>query len=209
MVEDRYGAAMGRALELARRAAERGEVPVGAVVLGPDGGVVAEAANAREAQCDPTAHAEILALRAAGAALGDSHLDGCALVVTLEPCTMCAGAIQLARLARVVLAAWEPRTGACGSVRDVLRDPRANHRVEVVAGVRAEESRALLAGFFERRRGGGSARPAQPAGPARSAPTAQSAPTAGSLERRGSGDPHRPVRNRLDRVPRAAGERGC
>lgn len=200
MVEDRYGAAMGRALELARRAAERGEVPVGAVVLGPDGGVVAEAANAREAQCDPTAHAEILALRAAGAALGDSHLDGCALVVTLEPCTMCAGAIQLARLARVVLAAWEPRTGACGSVRDVLRDPRANHRVEVVAGVRAEESRALLAGFFERQRGGGSARtaptagparparPAQPAGPARSAPTAQSAPTAGSLERRGSGD---------------------
>ena len=173
MTEDRYGAAMGRALELARRAAERGEVPVGAVVLGPDGGVVAEAANAREAQCDPTAHAEILALRAAGAALGDSHLDGCALVVTLEPCTMCAGAIQLARLARVVLAAWEPRTGACGSVRDVLRDPRANHRVEVVAGVRAEESRALLAGFFERQRGGGSARPA---------------PTAGSLERRGSGD---------------------
>lgn len=173
MVEDRYGAAMGRALELARRAAARGEVPVGAVVLGPDGGVVAEAANAREAQCDPTAHAEILALRAAGAALGDSHLDGCALVVTLEPCTMCAGAIQLARLARVVLAAWEPRTGACGSVRDVLRDPRANHRVEVVAGVRAEESRALLAGFFERQRGGGSARPA---------------PTAGSLERRGSGD---------------------
>ena len=200
MVEDRYGAAMGRALELARRAAERGEVPVGAVVLGPDGGVVAEAANAREAQCDPTAHAEILALRAAGAALGDSHLDGCALVVTLEPCTMCAGAIQLARLARVVLAAWEPRTGACGSVRDVLRDPRANHRVEVVAGVRAEESRALLAGFFERQRGGGSARsaptarPAPTAGPARSTPTAgparsaRSAPTAGPLEWRGSGD---------------------
>ena len=155
MTEDRYGAAMSRALELARGAADRGEVPVGAVVLGPDGGVIAEAANAREAQCDPTAHAEILALRAAGAALGDSHLDGCALVVTLEPCTMCAGAIQLARLARVVLAAWEPRTGACGSVRDVLRDPRANHRVEVVAGVRAEESRALLTEFFERRRGGG------------------------------------------------------
>ena len=171
MVEDRYGAAMGRALELARRAAERGEVPVGAVVLGPDGGVVAEAANAREAQCDPTAHAEILALRAAGAALGDSHLDGCALVVTLEPCTMCAGAIQLARLARVVLAAWEPRTGACGSLRDVLRDARANHRVEVVAGVRAEESRALLTEFFERRRGSGAVDPA-----------------AGLLGRRGSRD---------------------
>ena len=157
MTEDRYGAAMGRALELARRAAERGEVPVGAVVLGPDGGAIAEAANARESQCDPTAHAEILALRAAGAALGDSHLDGCALVVTLEPCTMCAGAIQLARLARVVLAAWEPKTGACGSVRDVLRDARAGHRVEVVAGVRAEESQALLTGFFERRRGAGGA----------------------------------------------------
>ena len=86
------------------------------------------------------------------AALRDSHLDGCELVVTLEPCTMCAGAIQLARLARVVLAAWEPRTGACGSVRDVLRDPRANHRVEVVAGVRERESEALLRGFFAERR---------------------------------------------------------
>ena len=152
MTEDRYGAAMGRALELARRAAERGEVPVGAVVLGPDGGAIAEAANARESQCDPTAHAEILALRAAGAALGDSHLDGCALVVTLEPCTMCAGAIRLARVVRVVFAAWEPRTGACGSVRDVLRDPRANHRVEVVSGLRERESEALLRRFFVERR---------------------------------------------------------
>ena len=152
LTEVRYGDAMDRALALAAAAGRAGEVPVGAVVLGPDGGVVAEAANAREAQCDPTAHAEILALRAAGAALGDSHLDGCALVVTLEPCTMCAGAIQLARLARVVLATWEPRTGACGSVRDVLRDPRANHRVEVVAGGRERESEALLRGFFAERR---------------------------------------------------------
>lgn len=143
---------MGRALTLAAAAGRAGEVPVGAVVLGPDGGVLAEAANARQSACDPTAHAEVLALRAAGAALGDSHLDGCELVVTLEPCTMCAGAIQLARLARVVLAAWEPRTGACGSVRDVLRDPRANHRVEVVAGVRERESEALLRGFFAERR---------------------------------------------------------
>ena len=155
LVEARYGAAMDRALALAAAAGRAGEVPVGAVVLGPDDDALVEAANASRTARDPTAHAEILALRAAGTALGDSQLEGCSLVVTLEPCTMCAGAIQLARLARVVLAAWEPRTGACGSVRDVLRDPRANHRVEVVAGVRAEESRALLAGFFERRRGGG------------------------------------------------------
>ena len=152
LLDARYGGAMGRALTLAAAAGRAGEVPVGAVVLGPDGGVLAEAANARQSACDPTAHAEVLALRAAGAALGDSRLDGCELVVTLEPCTMCAGAIQLARLARVVLAAWEPRTGACGSVRDVLRDPRANHRVEVVAGVRERESEALLRGFFAERR---------------------------------------------------------
>ena len=152
LTEGRYGEAMDRALALAAAAGRAGEVPVGAVVLGPDGGVLAEAANARQSACDPTAHAEVLALRAAGAALGDSHLDGCELVVTLEPCTMCAGAIQLARLARVVLAAWEPRTGACGSVRDVLRDPRANHRVEVVAGVRERESEALLRAFFAERR---------------------------------------------------------
>lgn len=152
MTEDRYGAAMGRALALAARAAEAGEVPVGAVVLSPEGEVLAEAANAREAEHDPTAHAEVRALREAGSVVGSSHLDGCTLVVTLEPCTMCAGAIQLARIERVVLGAWEPRTGACGSVRDVLRDPRANHRVEVVAGVRAAEASALLEEFFAPRR---------------------------------------------------------
>ena len=152
LTEERYGAAMDRALDLAQEAAGRGEVPVGAVVLGPDGEVLAETANAREAEHDPTAHAEVRALRAAGAALGDSHLDGCTLVVTLEPCTMCAGAIQLARVERVVIGAWEPRTGACGSVRDVLRDPRANHRVEVVAGLRAAEASALLEEFFAGRR---------------------------------------------------------
>ena len=145
-------AAMVRALELARAVGEAGEVPVGAVVLSPEGTVLAEAANAREAEHDPTAHAEIRALRAAGAALGDSHLDGCTLVVTLEPCTMCAGAIVLARVARLVLGAWEPRTGACGSVRDVVRDPRANHQVEVRAGLRAQESQDLLTSFFADRR---------------------------------------------------------
>ena len=145
-------AAMVRALELARAAGEVGEVPVGAVVLSPDGTVLAEAANAREAEHDPTAHAEIRALRAAGAALGDSHLDGCTLVVTLEPCTMCAGAIVLARVARLVLGAWEPRTGACGSVRDVVRDTRSNHQVEVRAGLRAQQSQDLLTAFFVDRR---------------------------------------------------------
>lgn len=152
LIEERYGWAMDRALALAAGAGRRGEVPVGAVVLGPDSAVLAETANARQAQGDPTAHAEILALRAAGAALGDSHLEGCTLVVTLEPCTMCAGAVVLARVARVVLAAWEPRTGACGSVRDVLRDPRSNHRVEVYAGLRQARSQALLSGFFAERR---------------------------------------------------------
>lgn len=189
-MNEQYREAMGKALFLANRARETGDVPVGAVVVDADGRIIGRGWNCREAHHDPTGHAEIVALREAARALGTWRLSGCTLIVTLEPCTMCAGAIQLARLARVVLAAWEPRTGACGSVRDVLRDPRANHRVEVVAGVRAEESRALLAGFFERQRGGGSARTAptaQPAGPARSAPTAGPAPTAGSLERRGSG----------------------
>ncbi|WP_235984840.1 tRNA adenosine(34) deaminase TadA [Actinomyces trachealis] len=143
---------MRRALALAAAAGDAGEIPVGAVMLGSDGVVLAEAANAREAEHDPTAHAEIRVLRAAGAALGDSHLDGCTLVVNLEPCTMCAGAVVLARVARVVFGAWEPRTGACGSVRDVLRDSRANHQVEVLAGVCAGECEELLRGFFELRR---------------------------------------------------------
>ncbi|WP_172119120.1 nucleoside deaminase [Actinomyces faecalis] len=152
VVEERYRTAMDRALTLARAAGESGEVPVGAVVISPGGQVIAEAGNAREVEHDPTAHAEIRALRAAGAQLGHSHLDGCTLVVTLEPCTMCAGAIQLARIRRVVLGAWEPRTGACGSVRDVLRDSRSNHQVEVLAGLGAQESEELLQGFFARRR---------------------------------------------------------
>ncbi len=154
LTQQRYDVVMRRALQLARTAGAAGEVPVGAVVLGADGRVLADAANAREADCDPTAHAEIRALRAAGAVLGRSHLDGCTLVVTLEPCTMCAGAAQLARVKRVVFGAWEPKTGACGSVRDVLRDPRANHQVEVVAGLREEESEALLRAFFASRRPG-------------------------------------------------------
>ncbi len=145
-------AAMGEALHLAQQAVTTGDVPVGAVVLGPNGAVVGRGQNRREADGDPTAHAEVLAIREAAAALGSWRLEGCTLVVTLEPCTMCAGAIVLARLDRVVLGAWDPKAGAAGSVRDVLRDSRLNHRVDVVGRVREEESAALLRDFFGERR---------------------------------------------------------
>ena len=142
-------AAMGRALELAAAAPEWGDTPIGAVVLGPDGTLLAEAANEREKRGDPTAHAEVLALRAAAQAFGDGwRLTGATLVVTLEPCTMCAGAAVLARVPRLVLGAWDPKAGAAGSVRDVVRDTRLNHRVEVVGGVREDECAALLRAFF-------------------------------------------------------------
>ncbi len=144
-------AAIGIALEQAR-SCPAGEVPIGAAVLGPDGEVLAAAHNERETLHDPTAHAEIVALRRAGAALGDWQLSGCTLAVTLEPCTMCAGAIVLARVARLVFGAWDPKAGAVGSLRDVARDRRLNHRPEVVAGVRADECAQLLADFFAERR---------------------------------------------------------
>ncbi len=144
---------MERALAAARRAPATGDVPVGAVVAGPDGALLADACNAREATGDPTAHAEILAQRAAAAALGTWRLAGCTLVVTLEPCTMCAGALVLARVDRLVLGAWDPKAGAAGSVRDVVRDGRLNHRVEVVGGVLEEECGSLLRGFFAGHRG--------------------------------------------------------
>ena len=125
-------AAMGRALELAAAAQEWGDTPIGAVVLGPDGAVLAEAANEREKRGDPTAHAEVLALRAAAQVHGDGwRLTGATLVVTLEPCTMCAGASVLARVARVVYGADDPKAGAAGSLWDVVRDRRLNHRPEV------------------------------------------------------------------------------
>ena len=145
-------AAMDEALDLAREALAGDDVPVGAVVLGPDGRVVGRGRNRREADTDPTAHAEVLALREAARALGTWRLAGCTLVVTLEPCTMCAGALVLARVDRLVLGAWDPKAGAAGSVRDVVRDARLNHRVEVVGGVRAEESAELLTTFFRTRR---------------------------------------------------------
>jgi tRNA(adenine34) deaminase len=145
-------AAMEVALDVARAAAAAGEVPVGAVVLAPDGSLVASAHNEREALRDPTAHAEVVALRRAGAALGSWQLVGCTLAVTLEPCTMCAGAAVLARVSRLVFGAWDPKTGAVGSLWDVVRDRRLNHRAEVIAGVREAECAALLASFFAARR---------------------------------------------------------
>ena len=143
---------MGLALAQAREAGERGDVPVGAVLLSPGGQVLAQAGNRRQVDGDPTAHAEILALRRAGVGQGDWRLTGCRLVVTLEPCTMCAGAIVLARVQRLVLGAWDEKAGACGSTRDVVRDSRLNHQVQVVGGVLAEESTRLLTEFFAARR---------------------------------------------------------
>jgi len=129
------------------------DVPVGAVVIGPDGTELARACNAREALGDPTAHAEILALRAAAAVLGDGwRLEGTTLAVTLEPCTMCAGALVAARVGRVVFGAWEPKTGAVGSLWDVVRDRRLNHRPDVRGGVLAAECSSVLEAFFADRR---------------------------------------------------------
>ncbi|GAA3235518.1 nucleoside deaminase [Dactylosporangium siamense] len=141
---------MRRALLVAASAGA--DVPIGAVVLGPDGTELGAAHNEREATGDPTAHAEILALRRAATRLGAWRLEDCALVVTVEPCTMCAGALVLARIGTVVFGAWEPKTGAAGSLWDVLRDRRLTHRPEVLAGVLAEESAVLLRGFFGDRR---------------------------------------------------------
>ncbi len=143
---------MDAALVEARLAVATGDVPVGAVVVSPEGVVVGRGRNTKEADGDPTAHAEVLALRDAARRTGSWRLDGCALVVTLEPCTMCAGAAVLARVARVVLGAWDPKAGACGSTRDVVRDARLNHRVEVVGGVREADCGGLLRAFFATRR---------------------------------------------------------
>jgi tRNA(adenine34) deaminase len=142
---------MDLALDQARRAGESGDVPVGAVLV-RENKVVAAAGNRTARDRDPTAHAELLVIRDAAEALDDWRLSGCTLYVTLEPCAMCAGAIVLARVGRVVFGAWDPKAGMAGSVGDLLRHPKLNHRPEVLAGVRAEECGALLTEFFERRR---------------------------------------------------------
>ena len=143
---------MRAALAEAQAALATGDVPVGALVLDASGAVLGVGRNEREARHDPTAHAEVLALRAASAAIGDWQLTGATLVVTLEPCVMCAGAILAARVPRVVFGAWDEKAGAAGSVYDVLRDRRLNHRVEVFAGVEADACSALLEEFFAARR---------------------------------------------------------
>ena len=142
---------MAEALALARAAGARGEVPVGAVVV-KDGAIVGRGGNAPIAGNDPTAHAEIAALREAGRALGNYRLPGCDLYVTIEPCAMCAGAIMHARIGRVVFGARDPKTGACGSVVDLFAEPRLNHHATVTAGVSADQCGELLTRFFDARR---------------------------------------------------------
>jgi tRNA(adenine34) deaminase len=151
-VQQRYDEWMRLALDEARQAPASGDVPVGAVVVDADGAVLGRGRNAREAVADPTAHAEIVALREAAARLGSWRLDGCTLVVTLEPCTMCAGALVLARVARLVYGAVDEKAGAVGSLWDVVRDRRLNHRPEVVAGVLADEAAEELRSFFRSHR---------------------------------------------------------
>ena len=143
-----YARWMRQALDLAVGAEQGGDVPIGALVLSPEGVVVGRGFNVREVLHDPTGHAEVVALREAGAAVGAWRLEGCTLVVTLEPCAMCAGAAVLARVARIVFGAWDPKAGACGSVWDLPRDRRALHRPEVVGGVLEDECAALLVDFF-------------------------------------------------------------
>lgn len=151
-VRDRWRTAMRLALDEAGRAVRGGDVPVGAVVLSGDGTTVLGAGhNEREATGDPTAHAEVLAIRRAAARTGQWRLSGCTLVVTLEPCTMCAGAIVLSRVDRVVYGARDEKAGAAGSLWDVVRDRRLNHRPEVIEGVLADECAALLTDFFRGR----------------------------------------------------------
>ena len=149
----KYEEARGKAIELARVAASAsGDVPVGAIVLNKDGEVIATGANQRELSHNPVAHAEIIAIQKAASAIGNWRLDECTLVVTLEPCAMCAGAIAQSRIPKLVFGAWDEKAGAVGSQWDLLRDPRQLHKPEVIAGVMADECAALLAEFFQEKR---------------------------------------------------------
>ena len=139
---------MQEAIAIARQATATGDVPVGALVINKDGVVIGTGSNEREANNDPTAHAEIVAIRNAASRLQNSRLDGCTLIVTLEPCAMCAGAIAQSRISRVIFGAWDEKAGAVGSVWDVLRDPRSIFKVEVTAGILEKECAALLKDFF-------------------------------------------------------------
>ena len=152
MADLTYDVAMRAALDEARRALDSEDVPIGAVVLDATGEVIGRGHNVRERDGDPTGHAELVAVREAAAAIGDWRLAGCTLVVTLEPCTMCAGAIVLSRLDRLVFGAFDPKAGAVGSLWDVVRDRRLNHRPEVVPGVLRDECSGLLDDFFAHQR---------------------------------------------------------
>jgi len=143
-----FDAAMLQAIAIAKSAKASGDVPVGAIIYNANGEEIARGNNQRELHGDPTAHAEIVAIRSAAKKLGDWRLDGCTLVVTLEPCAMCAGAIAQSRIAHLVFGAWDEKAGAVGSVWDVIRDPRAVVKVEVTSGIRSEECAALLKEFF-------------------------------------------------------------
>lgn len=149
----KYEEAMAKAIELARAAASAsGDVPVGAIILNSDGEVIATGANQREHSHNPVAHAELIAIQKAASAIKNWRLDNCTLVVTLEPCAMCAGAIAQARIPRLVFGAWDEKAGAVGSQWDLLRDPRQLHKPEVIAGVMADDCAALLAEFFQDKR---------------------------------------------------------
>lgn len=147
-VHDAFVPPMRDALAEAAKALDTGDVPIGALVLSAQGRVIGRGHNRREADGDPTAHAEVLALRAAAQATGSWRLDGCTLVVTMEPCAMCAGALVLARVERLVYGAGDPKAGAAGSLWDLVRDRRLNHRPEVIAGVLADECGAIVREFF-------------------------------------------------------------
>jgi tRNA(adenine34) deaminase len=139
---------MSEALDIAKSALSTGDVPVGALVINKDGVIIGKGSNEREANNDPTAHAEIIAIRSAAARLQNSRLDGCTLVVTLEPCAMCAGAIAQSRISHLIFGAWDEKAGAVGSVWDILRDPRSIFKVEVTAGVLEKECASILKEFF-------------------------------------------------------------
>ena len=143
---------MKLALAEAEIALKTGDVPIGAVVLNPEGEVIGRGRNQREINKDPSAHAEIVAMREAGLALNNWRLDGCTIVVTLEPCAMCAGAIAQSRINKLIFGAWDEKAGAVGSVWDILRDPRSPHRTEVVSGISEKECASLLTNFFKEQR---------------------------------------------------------
>ena len=143
---------MDQAIKIAKAATTTGDVPVGAIVVDKDGVIIGQGSNEREANNDPTAHAEIVAIRSATSRIKSSRLDGCTLIVTLEPCAMCAGAIAQSRISNLIFGAWDQKAGAVGSVWDVIRDPRALYKMNVTAGIRESECAKLLTDFFENQR---------------------------------------------------------